>query len=149
MTTLDLAAVGNCAVASLIDGSARHVWFCFPRIDADPVFSALVNGSDPDRGFHDIVLQDAVAWKQRYLPNTAIVETVGTDAAGGAVRVIDFAPRHERFGRSFHPHLLVRTIAPLQGRPRIRVRMRPAFDYGATPRISRRAATTSAIAAVR
>lgn len=132
MTTLDLAAIGNCAVASLLTRTARHVWFCFPRLDGDPVFSALVNGNDPERGFHDVVMQGAATWTQRYLPNTAIVETIGTDATGGVVKITDFAPRHERFGRSFHPQLLVRTIVPVQGRPRIRVRMRPMFDYGAT-----------------
>jgi GH15 family glucan-1,4-alpha-glucosidase len=131
MTTLDLAAIGNCAVASLLTQTARHVWFCFPRLDGDPVFSALVNGDNPARGFHDVVLHGAAAWTQRYLPNTAIVETLGTDANGGVVKITDFAPRHERFGRTFHPQLLVRTVAPVQGRPRIRVRMRPMFDYGA------------------
>lgn len=137
MTTLDLAAIGNCSIASLLNGSGRHVWFCFPRLDGDPVFSALVNGDNPERGFHDIVLHDAAAWTQRYLPNTAIVETIGTDSNGGIVKIIDFAPRHERFGRSFHPQLLVRTIVPIQGRPRIRVRMRPTFEYGSVdPKIT-------------
>lgn len=137
MTTLELAAIGNCAVASLLDRSARHVWFCFPRLDGDPVFSALVNGSNPEHGFHDVVLNDAATWTQRYLANTAIVETLGTDTSGAVVKIIDFAPRHERFGRSFHPQLLIRTITPVQGRPRIRVRMRPMFDYGATaPRVA-------------
>ena len=50
MATLDLAAIGNCAIASLIDRNARHVWFCFPRLDGDPVFSALINGEDPQQG---------------------------------------------------------------------------------------------------
>lgn len=132
MSSLDLAVVGNCAIASLISKSGRHVWFCFPRLDGDPVFSDLVAGTDPGRGFSDVVLKDAAGWTQRYAGNTPILETQGSDAGGAQIKITDFAPRHEKFGRSFHPPMLVRRIEPLAGRPRIRVRMRPVFDYGAT-----------------
>ena len=137
MQTLDLAAIGNCAIASLIDRSGRHVWFCFPRLDGDPVFSALVNGDDPQQGFMDVVVCDAVETNQRYLPNTAVLETTITDRNGGQVRIIDFAPRAQRFGRSFHPPMLIRRIEPVTKRVRLAVRIRPHFNYGATkPSIS-------------
>ena len=38
MQGLDLAVIGNCAVAALVSPQARHEWFCFPRLDAEPVF---------------------------------------------------------------------------------------------------------------
>ena len=60
MTTLDLAVIGNCAIASLIDQNARHNWFCFPRLDGDPVFCALVDGHEPTHGFMDFVVRDAM-----------------------------------------------------------------------------------------
>ncbi|HEY0283711.1 MAG TPA: hypothetical protein VGC27_13945 [Rhizomicrobium sp.] len=44
MSHLNLAPIGNCAVAGLIDARACHVWFCFQRLDADPVFNALASG---------------------------------------------------------------------------------------------------------
>jgi GH15 family glucan-1,4-alpha-glucosidase len=131
MTTLDLAAIGNCAVASLIDRDARHKWFCFPRLDGDPVFSALVDGHEPTHGFMDVVVRDAVESSQRYLPNTAVLETTITDRNGGQVRIIDFAPRFMRFGRSFRPPMLVRRLEPLAKRVRLAVRIRPVFNYGA------------------
>ena len=53
MTQLDLFPIGNCALASLIDSRSRHVWFCFPSLDGDPVYNALVNGKDPENGFMD------------------------------------------------------------------------------------------------
>lgn len=127
---LQLAAIGNCAVASLITREARHVWFGFPRLDADPVFSALLGGLDPEQGFMDVTLRDAVSWCQAYIRNTAMLETIGVDAHGDQLKITDFAPRHERFGRSFRPPLLVRRIEPIAGQPRIRVRIRPHFDYG-------------------
>src|SRR5579872_2086290 len=106
MSTLDLAAIGNCAVASLIDRNGRHLWYCFPRLDADPVFSALLGGVAPEQGFMDVVVRDAVETTQRYLPNTAVLETIVTDKHGGKVRIIDFAPRFERYGRRFRPPML-------------------------------------------
>jgi GH15 family glucan-1,4-alpha-glucosidase len=54
------------------------------------------------------------------------------------VRITDFAPRFRDRGRTFRPLLVVRRIMPLAGRPRIRVRLRPGFDYGeAMPAITR------------
>lgn len=132
MSDLELAVIGNSAVASLISRNGRHVWFGFPRLDADPVFTALLDGDAPERGFSDVVLRSEAKWVQAYVPNTAIVETVGTDESGHSLKITDFAPRHERYGRSFHPPLIIRRIEPVVGRPRIRVRMRPMFNYGAT-----------------
>ena len=54
-----------------------------------------------------------------------------TDSVGGGVRVIDFAPRFRRFGRVFRPPMLIRRIEPVSGHPRIRLRLRPRFGYGA------------------
>src|SRR5271155_5228035 len=101
MSSLDLAVIGNCAIASLIDRNARHVWFCFPRLDADPVFCALVDGEDPSRGVMDVQVRDAVATSQNYVHSTAVLETDITDRQGSKVRVTDFAPRFERYGRQF------------------------------------------------
>lgn len=130
MSSLDLAVIGNCAIASLIDRHARHVWFCFPRIDADPVFCSLLDGEAPSRGFMDVVVRDAVSTSQNYVSNTAVLETEITDRQGGRLRISDFAPRFQRYGRQFRPPLIVRRIEPLAGRPRITVRIRPVFDYG-------------------
>ena len=44
MQTLDLFPIGNCAASGLIDPSGRLVWACAPRVDGDPVFSALLGG---------------------------------------------------------------------------------------------------------
>jgi len=129
--SLDLAAIGNCTIASLIDKKARHVWHCFPRLDGDPVYNALLGEAEPKAGFSDILLRDFTSSEQRYLDNTAIVETILRDKDGNAVRVLDFAPRFKRYGRLFRPPMLVRRIEPIQGRPQITVRVRPNFNYGA------------------
>lgn len=133
MSTLDLALIGNCTIASLIDRNGRHVWHCVSRLDGDPVFNALLGGTDPQAGFMDIVVHDHTATRQRYLPNGAVLETVIDDSHQGSLRMLDFAPRFQRFGRMFRPPMLVRRIEPIAGRPRITLRLRPNFDYGARP----------------
>lgn len=130
MSSLDLGVAGNCAVASLIDRHGRHVWHGLGRPDGDPVFNALLGGNDPTAGFMDVQVADAKASRQRYLHNTAILETT-IEGAGGTVRLIDFAPRFRRFGRTFRPPMLLRRLEPVAGRPRVTVRLRPTFDYGA------------------
>src|SRR5262245_64624442 len=81
---LDLAVIGNCRIAALTDTRGRILWWCFPRFDADPVFSRLLAGEE-EKGFCDVVMDGAVAWEAAYLRNTALVETT-TRAARGNTR---------------------------------------------------------------
>jgi GH15 family glucan-1,4-alpha-glucosidase len=130
---LNLAVVGNCSFNALIDRRARIVWSCLPRFDGDPVFCSLLSGSNGtgDRGFFDIDIEDFSRSEQYYLRNTAIVVTTLYDTYGSAVEITDFAPRFKQFGRVYRPVMIVRQIRPVIGNPRIRVRLRPAADYGA------------------
>jgi GH15 family glucan-1,4-alpha-glucosidase len=128
-STLNVAAIGNGRIAALIDEGARIVWWCFPRLDGDPIFSRLVAG-DEEKGFCDVVLEDQVSATSHYVRNTCVLETVLSSSDGSAVKVTDFAPRFSRYDRSFHPAQLFRRIEPLRGLPRIRVRVRPTHSYG-------------------
>lgn len=128
-TDLDLAPIGNGRISALVNTQGRIVWWCFPRLDSDPVFSRLLAG-DEEKGFCDLVLHGQVSAKAQYIRNTAIVETVLEDANGNAVRITDFAPRFMRFERAFHPAQLIRRIEPLRGLPRVTIRLRPTFNYG-------------------
>jgi GH15 family glucan-1,4-alpha-glucosidase len=135
---LDLAPIGNCSISALIDRRGRYVWACAPRVDGDPVFSALMDGTDPDHGFWDIELEGQTEVTQSYMRNTPVLRTVMTAADGSAIEVIDFAPRHPKHSRTYRPLAFGRLVRPLQGAPRIRVRLRPSADWGA-----RRAERTS------
>ncbi len=135
---LDLAPVGNCSISALIDRGGRYVWACAPRVDGDPVFSALMDGSDPEHGFWDIELEDQTTVEQAYIRNTPVLRTVLTAADGAAVEIIDFAPRHPKHSRTYRPLAFSRILRPLKGAPRIRVRLRPSAGWGA-----RRAETTN------
>ena len=131
---LDGGVIGNCSFGALIDPRGRICWACLPHFDGDPVFHSLLDDAheaDPEAGgFFDVVLEGLQDSEQHYIENTAILETTLRDCNGAAVRITDFAPRFEQFGRSFRPTMIIRTIERLSGEPRIRIRLRPRFDYG-------------------
>ena len=128
---LDLAPIGNCALSALIDRQGRYVWACAPRVDGDPVFSALMDGDAPDHGFWSLELEGQIAAEQAYLPNTPVLRTVLTAGDGTSVEILDFAPRHRKHSRTYRPLAFARMVRPLSGSPRIRVRLRPSADWGA------------------
>ncbi|MFL5630418.1 MAG: glycoside hydrolase family 15 protein [Gemmatimonadaceae bacterium] len=133
MTSLELGLIGNGTIAALIDAVGEIKWACFPRLDGDPMFCSLLRKSaerDDELGMFAIELVDGVRTEQEYLVNTPILVTKSYDADGGAIEITDFAPRFRQFGRLFCPTMLVRQVRRISGNPRIRVRMRPAHDYG-------------------
>lgn len=133
--TLDLWPIGNCQVSALIDHAGRFVWACQPRVDGDPLFSSLLDSAAPAaegaRGFWEIDLENCVSTEQHYLRNTPILVTRHTDSDGNAIEVIDFCPRFHRSGRMYRPVAFARIVRPCEGSPRIRIRLRPARDWGA------------------
>lgn len=133
--TLDLWPIGNCQVSALIDRAGRFVWGCVPRVDGDPAFSSLLDAAPPAgegaRGFWEIDLEDCVETRQHYQRNTAVLVTRHTDIHGNAIEVVDFCPRFRRHGRMYRPVAFARIVRPVEGSPRIRVRLRPARDWGA------------------
>ena len=133
MTSLDLALIGNSSVAALIDANGTIVWSCLPRFDSDAVFCSLLRdgrGAD-DHGFFEVELADFARAEQAYIAHTPILKTRLFDRHGGGVEITDLAPRFEQFGRLFCPVMLVRQVRPISGSPRIRMRIRPACEYGA------------------
>lgn len=129
----DLALIGNSSVAALINGSGKIVWACLPRFDSDALFCALLNPrmTDGDLGFSAVELVDLARSEQQYVTNTAVLMTRLYDSHGGGIEIVDFAPRFQQYGRMFCPVAIVRRVRRIAGNPRICIRMRPAFDYGA------------------
>ena len=132
MSDLELGIIGNCAVAALIDRDAQVVWYCLPRFDGDPVFHALLGAPKdaPDDGVFAVELEDHAHSEQRYAENTAVLETK-LHGKQGSLKITDFAPRFFWRDRLFYPQAIVRRLTPISGSPRIRICVRPRFDYGA------------------
>jgi GH15 family glucan-1,4-alpha-glucosidase len=136
MSSLDLGIIGNCTISALIDPLGTVVWSCFPRFDGDPLFCRLID--DGEQGFYGVELDELAGSEQHYLPNTAVLVTRLTDRNGDGVEITDFAPRFLQFGRIFRPTTLMRIVRPFGETPRIRIRLRPVFHYGAhRPEITR------------
>src|SRR5208337_1910855 len=133
MGNLDLGLIGNCGIGALVDKRARIVWCCLPRFDGDPVFHQLLGSAsgDPDDGSFSIEVEDFRASEQSYVQNTAILKTI-LHGEGGSVEVTDFVPRFHTRNRPFRPQTLIRRISVKDGRPRIRIKLRPRFNYGQT-----------------
>lgn len=133
MSSLNLAVIGNCQIGALLDEQARMVWACLPQFDSDPAFCTLLmeGKQPPSRGIYEVELVDFERAEQTYIHNTAIVQTTLYDKHGSGVRITDYAPRFNLFGRGYHPVMLIRTMTPLDGWPRIKIRVRPAGNYGA------------------
>jgi GH15 family glucan-1,4-alpha-glucosidase len=142
LNDLDLAPIGNCAISALIDRQGRFVWCCAPRVDSDPFFSQLLSGGDPAdetaRGLWAVEMAGPQTATQSYLRNTPVLRTEITDSIGATAEIIDFAPRFRLYDRGYRPSSFIRLIRPVKGAPRIRIRLRPTADWGASdaPRTS-------------
>ena len=131
MSDLNLAVIGNCSFSALLDKRARIVWSCLPRFDGDPVLCALLNDRGEDGGgFYEVALGGLARSEQFYQRNSAVVVTRLYDEDGGAIEINDFAPRFKLFGRVFRPTMLVRQVKPIEGTPRICIRVRPVCNNG-------------------
>lgn len=127
--SLNLGMIGNCAYSALIDPQARMVWCCLPRFDGDPVFNALLDEGPTGSGWA-FEIENFARSEQRYETNTAILKTRLYDTDGHGVEVTDFAPRFMNHARMFRPLTIVRRVKVLSGTPRIRIKLRPRFDWG-------------------
>ena len=134
---LNLAIIGNCTQAALVDQRARIVWACVPAPGRRP---GPVQPSErpfrwrPERANSASSksrsrISSAPSSTTRH--NTAILVTTLFDKNGQAVEITDFAPRFRVYGRMHRPLTLIRMVKPIAGNPRIRIRLRPRFDYGA------------------
>jgi len=136
VTSLSLGLIGNGSIGALIDAHGSVAWCCFPRFDGDPVFCSLLSGDSPGArpGVFSIELEGVARIEQHYIDDTPILVTRLTDANDGGVEITDFCPRYEESDKLFCPRLLVRQVRPIGGKPRIRVRLDPAADYGCANR---------------
>ena len=129
----DVGVVGNGQITALVRADGGVPWCCWPRPDGDPIFCGLLSPGKKARGVFDITLVGQTHCELSYRRNTAILESLASDAHGNAIRIITWCPRFSRHGRLYRPSMLVRRIEPVRGRPTVRIRIQPAGGYGAKP----------------
>ncbi len=135
---MDFGLIGNGQSAALVSKTASVAWCCLPQFDSPSVFASLMDAKTG--GEFSITLHPpkgqasgevtAVNTTQRYLKNTAILETeLAVD--GASVRVLDFFPRWSLEGdEDYHtPPQFFRLIEPLTGPPNITVILAPQLHY--------------------
>ncbi|MEU6764988.1 glycoside hydrolase family 15 protein [Streptomyces sp. NPDC046853] len=131
----DYALIGDMQTAALVGRDGTVDWLCLPRFDSPAVFAGLL-GTD-EHGFWRIgPLPDTAASpapsppadRRRYRGDSLILEQEW-DTSHGSVRVIDFMPpRH--LGDDPGSPTMIRVIAGITGRVRMRSAVRLRFSYG-------------------
>ncbi len=125
---MNLALIGNCAFQALIDQRANVRWLCWPRFDDSFVFGSLL---DANAGAFSVHPDDEnTSTEQSYLRHSNVLRTEFCSDSG-RFEVLDFAPRFLHDETSFKPKMLVRRLRPISGRPWVKVRCDPVYDYGA------------------
>ena len=112
--TLELALIGNGRIGLLVDAEGTVVWGCYPALDGDPMFCALLDTAPPPdaRGVFAVQMTDAVSHAQEYVPNTAVLVTTITDGSGSVVEITDCVPRFRQYGRVFQGSRTLRVVVP-------------------------------------
>src|SRR5579884_3115741 len=118
--------IGNMHTAALVGADGSIDWLCYPFFDSPSVFGALLD--DRKGGFFRIAPVDTVyETKQRYLPETNILQTRFLSADGVGV-VVDFMPAgFRRAPRNLH--WLIRHVRVTRGTMKFSLECRPAFNY--------------------
>ncbi|MEL6686960.1 MAG: glycoside hydrolase family 15 protein [Pseudomonadota bacterium] len=127
---MNFGVIGNCRIAALIDDQGDYQWLCLPRLDADPVMNGLLGGD----GRFSVTLLGQIKSEQHYVHNTAVLKTTLYDKKGGAIEIIDFAPRFESRERIFRPAQTIRIIRPVTGLPQISLALAPSEGFSNQPK---------------
>ncbi|MBK0392774.1 glycoside hydrolase family 15 protein [Ramlibacter algicola] len=120
----DHALLGDGETTALVDRSGAVDWLCWPRVDSEAVFCALLGTED--NGFWRIAPLDVDAKvSRRYREGTLVLET-RFDTPQGSIEVVDALPvsdgdRH-----------LVRLVRGLRGRVSVRSELVMRLAYGLT-----------------
>lgn len=129
MKNLDYGVIGNCRSAALVSSEGSIDWCCLPDFDSPTVFARLLDTKIG--GSFGIEIANGSVTGQRYLKNTNILSTRYQSAAG-EFEVIDFMPRYKtNDSEYFTPAELYRYIRRVIGKPVIRVKYDPKFNYAA------------------
>ncbi len=128
---LDYGIVGNCKTAALIKKDGSVDWLCFPTFSSPSIFAKLLD--EQKGGSLQIIPKGRYRITQKYIPHTAIIETL-FEAPKSAFQVIDFFPRYRKLLRRKNETLvkqnrLIRIIKPLKGKPVMRIKYDPQPNY--------------------
>ena len=126
----DYGIIGNMCSCALVGLNGSIDWACFPRFDSPSVFAAILD--DRRGGRFQLAPRQAYTSGQRYAPDTNVLETTFTTAAG-SVLIIDFMPLARPAQRPHAPHEVHRLVRGLQGAVEMQLTFQPRFGYATEP----------------
>ncbi len=110
--------IGNCQSSALVGEDGSVDWLCWPRPDSEPIFGKLL---DPAGGAFGVEIPDRKSGLQYYIANTNVLCTEIQIDDSTRIKITDFFPRFEQFGRIFYPLNMIRIVEPMMGQPNIKV----------------------------
>jgi alpha,alpha-trehalase len=138
----DYAFLSDCHTGALVAPDGSIDWLCVPRFDAPSVFGSLLDRGAGTFRFGPFGISHPT-WRA-YDPGTNVLITTWRTPTGWIeVRdALTIGPRDHEDQITPHTrppadddadHLLVRTVACLEGRVEVELICEPAFDYGRVP----------------
>lgn len=113
--------IGDGEAAALVGRDGSIDWLCWPRFDSDACLAALLGSEEHGRWL--IAPAEPAQTTRRYREDTLILETEFS-TSDGKLRVTDLMPTREG------SPALIRVVTGLEGRVRLRMRLKLRFDYG-------------------
>jgi alpha,alpha-trehalase len=138
----DYAFLSDCHTGALVAPDGSIDWLCVPRFDAPSVFGSLL---DREAGLFRLAPFGTTVPSARYYePGTNVLLTTWKTPQGWVVvrDALTMGPTTHEDTITPHTrpptdedaeHMLVRTVACLEGEVEIELVCEPAFDYGRTP----------------
>ena len=117
--------IGDMNSCALVSSGGSIDWACFPRFDSPSVFAAVLD--DAKGGRCSLSGQGTYSARQRYLPDTTVLETL-YEAEHGAASVCDFMTRAPARSPD-SPHEIIRMIEGVRGSIGMRLVFQPRLDY--------------------
>jgi GH15 family glucan-1,4-alpha-glucosidase len=133
MSTVPIAAhalLSDCHSAALTTAVGSVDWLCFPRFDSPSIFGRLL---DDDAGHWSIRPAGEYTASRRYLDRTLVLETTFRTPTGTVVLTDALAMGADNHGHTLGrgaPHLLIRSIACVEGTVDVDVSYAPRPEYG-------------------
>lgn len=128
---LPYGLVGNCKTCALIKKDAAVEWMCFPTFSSPSIFAKILDTKKG--GSLEIKTKGKYHLQQRYLPHTAIMETL-FESKEASFKVLDFFPRYRKLLSHKHTRLvkqnrLVRMLVPIKGISQLKIIYNPQPNY--------------------
>jgi GH15 family glucan-1,4-alpha-glucosidase len=127
----DYGLIGNCRTAALVSNRGSIDWGCFPYFDSETYFARIVDQSGG--GFFSIQPSVPFRSRQKYVPDTNVLETV-FETSSGKARLLDcFSATTERRKRQmfFPSNEILRKLEGISGTIPFTLHYAPKPHYNA------------------